>query len=641
MLSSKIFKYYILLLLFIFFNSLDAQDLPPFQLKFSSYAVTEDGKVLGYFGEQNRVEILDKNQISQYVIDCLLAAEDKEFYSHNGVSIKGLIRATWKTITGSKQGGSTLTMQLARNLFLSNEQTLSRKIKEIDLALDIEKKYTKDQILLLYLNTVYFGHGAYGIWVASQEYFSKTPDKLNIIESATLIGLLKSPAGYDPINYPDKTLKRRNIVLHSLVEDEKITEGEYLRLKSQPLNLNVRENNAGHFLEHIRKEVSESLKRYGKTLDNSELKITTSLDILVQKSAETAVNNEWKLFPKSMQDAQIGLVVIENKTGKVRALVGGNQKSNPHGLNHALDIHRQPGSSFKAFLYASLIEKGYTLATPLLDSLIVVDSGKINEWRPMNDDDSFSGKRVPMKFAIQHSLNLATAHAITELTKADSLIIFVKRLGIISPLPPYPSLALGTGEVTPIEMAGAISVYPSEGILAKPKTILKIEDKYNNILYNYSMDTNRVLDPETSYLITNALQAVVDSGTATSIRRYYKGPAAGKTGTTQNSTDAWFIGYTPIYSTAIWIGFDNPKNKLSGDFKYGGKVCAPIWGMMMNEIAKQMTGIENVEFRKPTTIIDLELCTDTGLLATEKCPHRKVYPVNSLKIPPFCQIHKQ
>jgi penicillin-binding protein 2D len=634
------FKFLLILSLYLFiFLPSYSQDLPPINIKYSSYAVSENDELIGYFGEQNRVEVNSLSQLPIHVINALLATEDKEFYSHNGVSVKGLIRAAWKTVTGSKQGGSTLTMQLAKNLFLSPEQTLSRKFTEINLAMELEKKYSKEDILLLYLNTVYLGRGAYGIWAAAQEYFKKTPDKLSINEAAMIIGLLKSPSGYDPSRFPDKALKRRNQVLNFMVEYNKLTEFDCEKLKKQPLGLNLRENIAPHYLEHIRYELSNSLQKYGKTLNSSELKITTTLDLKLQAAAVNAVKAEWKQFPKGMQNAQIGLILMEGGTGKIRALIGGNPNSNGKGLNHALSIHRQPGSSFKPIMYASLLEKGYTLATPLLDSIIVVDSGKATEWRPMNDDDTYLGKYVPMKYVLQHSLNLASAHVIMDLTSPDSVILFAKRLGIESDIPAYPSIALGTGEVTPLEMACAFSVFQNYGAHSKPKTILKIEDKYKNTYYQYSPDTSTVLDSATCYLLTDALRAVVDSGNATSIRTYYKGPAAGKTGTTQNSTDAWFVGYTPNYTAAIWVGFDEQKNKLTGAFKYGGKVCAPIWGMMMNSISKFYSQYLKSDFDRPSKIIDTLLCTETGLPANENCPHKAIYPVNADKIAVKCQKH--
>ncbi|MEO8399936.1 MAG: biosynthetic peptidoglycan transglycosylase [Ignavibacteriaceae bacterium] len=252
------------------------QDLPPIKLDYASYAVASDGKYIGYYGEKNRIEVKSLDDISVYVIHSLIATEDREFYEHNGVSLKGLGRAILKTITGSTQGGSTITMQLARNLFLSNERTISRKLTEIDLAKKLEEKFSKKEILLLYLNTVYFGHGTYGIWAAAEEYFSKTSDKLTIDESAALVGLLQSPNGYDPNKNPQKMLNRRNEVLYNLVEVGKLSKNDFNKLKKKDLNLNLHQKIAGHFLEQIRKDAIGILNPMGKTLSADQIKISTT-----------------------------------------------------------------------------------------------------------------------------------------------------------------------------------------------------------------------------------------------------------------------------------------------------------------------------------------------------------------------------
>ncbi|MGE5457989.1 MAG: transglycosylase domain-containing protein, partial [Methanococcaceae archaeon] len=372
--DTKLKRIYYILLLFTAFSttSLYSQELPQVRLDYSSYAITSDGKLIGYYGDKHRVEVKSTGLISKYLIYALIATEDRDFYNHDGVSYKGLGRAILKTLTGSTQGGSTLTMQLARNLFLTKEQTVSRKLTEINIAREIEKKYTKDQILLLYLNTVYFGHGAYGIWAAAQEYFCKTPDKLTITESATIAGLLQSPSGYDPSVHPEKTLARRNEVLHNLVEVGKLSDKEFQRLRNTPLNLKLHGNFGRHFLEHVRKEAVSILNQRGISLNRDQIKITTTLNWNVQKAAEDAVNTQWNVFPASMRQAQIGLVSVESKTGRIRAMIGGSPTSESRGLNHADEIHRQPGSSFKAFLYGSLLEKGYSLAAPISDALITV-----------------------------------------------------------------------------------------------------------------------------------------------------------------------------------------------------------------------------------------------------------------------------
>jgi penicillin-binding protein 1A len=623
------------------------QDLPPINIQYSSYAISQDGVVFGYYGDKERVDVRSTGYVSQYFLWSLLATEDRDFYNHNGVSVKGIIRGILKTITGHVEGGSTLTMQLARNLFLSNERTITRKIKEIDLAKNLEQKFSKDQILLLYLNTVYFGEGAYGIWAASQEYFGKTPDKLSITEAAALAGLVQSPSGYDPIKHPGKMLNRRNQVLHNLVEVGKLSEQEYDRLKETPLTLNLHKGVGKYYLEQVRKEAVDILRQRGLYLDRNELKITTAMDFTVQKAADDAVVEQWKQFSNSMKSAQVGLISVEPGSGRILAMIGGNPDANPLGLNRAVQIKRQPGSSFKAFLYGSLLQRGYTLSEPLMDKPIVVDSGTASEWRPQNDDNSYTNASMPMENAIKHSINLAAAYSISHLTAPDSVIAFAHQMGIESVLPSVPSIVLGTGDVSPEEMASSYAVFADDGLKAKPYSILKIEDKNGNILYrNPGIDTATVLDSATAYLVTSALKTVVDGGNAYQVRRYYKGVAAGKTGTTQNFTDAWFVGVTPKISTAIWIGYDDARRKLGGGYQYGGTACAPIWGRMMADITKTKRWFGSTDFYRPSNINDVEMCEDTGepvknVLTGQinNCRSRKTYPVNIDKLPDIYILH--
>ncbi|NWF89655.1 MAG: PBP1A family penicillin-binding protein [Ignavibacteriaceae bacterium] len=628
-----------LFILILFYSAqIFPQNLPPIKLDFSSYVLSSDGKLIGYIGEKKRVDVKNISNISGYVTQCLIATEDRDFYQHDGVSIKGLVRGLWNTITGNAQGGSTITMQLARNLFLSFEKTVSRKLSEIDLARELEKKYSKNEILVLYLNTVNFGHGAYGIWAASQEYFCKTPDQLSLAESATLVGLLQSPNGYDPNKAPQKLLNRRNEVLYNLVEVGKLSNSEFQRLKKTDLNLKLREIVGRHFLEHVRKTAVNIVQKMGLTLSKDELKITSTLNYDMQKAAEDAVNSQFSSLPKSMEDLQLGLVSVEPGTGMIKTMIGGNTSSESRGLNRAAQIHRQPGSSFKPFLYGKLLVDGYTLATPLLDSPIVVDAGKSWEWKPSNDDNSYSGKMIPMIDAIENSINLAAAYAITELTIPDSVVSFAHMMGIKSTIPSYPSIALGTGEVSPLEMAGSMAVFASAGIYAEPYSIIKIEDKNGNVIYSNQNEKRVVLDSATTYLLTTALQNVVNYGTAASVRKYFNGPAAGKTGTTQNYTDAWFVGYTPSLSTAVWVGYDNPSKKLTKGFQYGGTVAAPIWGRMMASISKRFPYL-NSDFVQPTSVADTLLCVDSGELAAEFCTHTKSYFVSLENLPSRCRLH--
>lgn len=614
-----------------------AQSLSPIDLKYASYALTEDGAVLDYFGEERRVELRSTGAVSPWVIRALLSTEDRDFYNHDGVSIKGLGRAVLETITGNTQGGSTLTMQLARNLFLSHERSISRKLKEIDLARELEKKYSKDELLLLYLNTVYFGGGSYGVWAAAREYFSKDPADLTITESCLLVGLLQSPENYQPLKHPERALKRRNEVMHNLVEVGRITEAEFSRLKKEGLGLRPRARIGRHFAEWVRREAESLLAPKGLSLVRDQLRVFTTLDTRAQEALEAAVEAQWKELPASMQEVQVGAVLTDPGSGAVRALVGGNPSSPGRGLNHATQIRRQPGSSFKPLLYASLLEQGYTLATPILDAPLVVDSGKAWEWRPMNDSDSSSGVPVPMRYGLQRSLNLVAAHAMVERTDPAAVGAFAHRMGIESELPEYPSLALGSGEVSPLEMAEAYGSFASYGTRARPLFITRIEDRNRRVLFRARPDTATVLDSATAFLITDAMQAVVDSGTATAVRRYYTGSAAGKTGTTQNSTDAWFVGFTPTRVLAVWVGFDDAARKLTGAYRYGGTMCAPIWGRTMARLARPAAA--DSAFVVPTTVDWLPLCRDTGLIATEECPDVALYPVNLNMLPAECDEH--
>lgn len=617
--------------------TLYAQSLPPIDLKYASYALTEDGKVLDYFGMERRVELRSTGAVSPWVIRALLATEDRDFYNHDGVSLKGLGRAVLQTITGNTQGGSTLTMQLARNLFLSHERSISRKLKEIDLARELEKKYSKDELLLLYLNTVYFGSGTYGVWAAAHEYFQKDPVDLSVSESCMLVGLLQSPENYQPVKHPDRALKRRNEVLYNLVEVGRISKEEFQRCKRETLGLNPRTPIARHYAEWVRRQAEALLGAKGLSLPRDQLRIYTTLDSRMQTALEAAVDAQWKELPGKMRDVQVGGVLTDVHSGAVRALVGGNPSAPGRGLNHATQIHRQPGSSFKPFLYASLLEQGYTLATPILDAPIVVDSGTAWEWRPMNDSDTSSGAAVPMRYGMQHSLNLVAAHAMVELTDPARVVAFAHRMGIESELPEYPSLALGAGEVSPLDMVEAYATLASMGRRARPFFITRIEDQNRRVLFRARPDTATVLDSATAFIITDAMRAVVDSGTATAVRKYFRGPVAGKTGTTQNSTDAWFVGFTPSLSLAVWVGFDNASRKLSGVYRYGGTMCAPIWGRTMAQIARFTP--QDSAFTQPSTVEYLPLCRETGLLATDACPDTAVYPVNFDLLPAECDKH--
>ena len=600
--------------------------------------MTADGKILGYFDSSRSVPIQSTAEVSPWVLRSLIATEDRNFYQHDGVSMKGLGRAIIMSMTGSKQGGSTITMQLARTLYLNHEKTISRKLTEMRMARELENQYTKNEILVMFLNSMYYGHGCTGIQSAANEYFGKSARDLNEIESALIVGLLNAPSAYDPTKAPQKALSRRNAVLHNMVETGDISAARYNILSKQKLSLNMRKKVGGYFLESVRREAEEILRRRGLNLHESGYIVYTTIDTRVQEAAEKAVQEHWKQYSSLLKDAQLGLVSVEPKTGYVRAMIGGNPKSNASGLNHTNQIRRQPGSSFKPFLYGKMLDMGYSLAFPLNNEPISIDDGSGKLWQPQNDDKSTSGP-VPLQYAVKHSLNLASAYSVTRIINPDSIVSFARQCGIQSNLLAVPSLALGTSTVSPIEMANSYAVFASNGILAKTILITKIVGPSGRIVYRETPTTTQAVSPQTCYLITTALQQVIQGGTGYQVRAYYKRPVAGKTGTTQDNTDAWFVGYNPALSTAIWIGNDDATRKLNRSFGYGGLACAPIFGKMMARLTNTPYAKASLNFAVPDSIQTLELCEDTGKIAGPKCTRKKPYPVNMLIKPSVCHEH--
>ncbi len=623
-------KYSILFLIFIIYTA-GAQELPPINLKYASSIYTDDGEFLAYLGETKRIQVNSLKELNQDLIDCLIATEDRDFYSHNGVSLKSLGRAALATIGGNKQGGSTLTMQLCKNLFLTPEKSLERKFNEIKLSLELEKKYSKDEILLLYFNTCYWGRNVYGIWAASMEYFSKSPLDLTLSESALLIGLLKGPTYYDPVKKAQKSLDRRNEVLHNLVEVGKLKIEKYNKLKKDAIKLNLRKTYGLHFIELVRKKTIEILKTQNKTLESSQYKIITTLNSKMQKAAEKAAENRYTDLHKSLKDIQLALVTLESETGRIKALIGGNSQSEPAGINRVYQIKRQVGSAFKPIMYAQMLQEGFSLGYPLLDSTITYNKGKQNEWTPKNYYEKSDNTLYPMKYCIMKSLNLPAAYSIMNLTNPEKVVNFAKYIGFQSPINPFPSIALGALESNPLEMAKIYSVFANQGLSIQPYYIVTIKDNNNIAIYRNIPNINEVLDQETCFLITDALKAVIDSGTGNPVRKYFKGFAAGKTGTTNDNTDAWFIGYNADYTTSIWFGFDIPQKKFGNLKINGGTIASPLFGMYFAELEKIQPTIFKREYKQPPTINFEEICLENGVpkKISGNCKKSSVYPINT------------
>lgn len=665
--------------------SLSSLENPKTDLATKIYS--EDGELIDQFYIENRT-IVSLDAIPKDLINALIATEDRKFYSHWGLDLDRIVKATIKNLMSLsvKEGASTITQQLARNLYpttIGSDISITRKIREAVTAVQIEKTYTKDEILILYLNQVYFGRGAYGVEAAAKTFFDKTATELTLDECAILIAMLKNPSGYyDPADKPEACLERRNIVLNNMYEEDYITKEVHELAKNDPVKAKPRTVQkkstvalASQFGEYVRQILEKKSEKYGFNIYRDGLIVKTTLNSKMQKYAIDAVTNQLKEFQKSFSSAwnwkahkdilndaidksikesdeykkattdanrqkiynkmkqdenfieqvkereiavQVGFCVIDPKTGEIKAMVGQNP-SYPfkYGLNHVTQIKRQPGSSFKPFVYTVAIENGYSPAYAISnDPLRVVIGGQT--WEPKGGG---TGGMVSMRVGIQHSINIVAVRTAMELAPIDQVIRLAHKMGITSELPNVLSLALGVGDVSPLEMTSAFGVFPNEGIWVEPHAILKIEDRYGNVLEEFIPETREVISEGVAYIMSDMLEGVIDGGTAQSVRSYFHRPAAGKTGTTQDYTDAWFVGFTPQLVAGCWLGFDDPRIKFGGSYGQGGRAAAPIWGRFMKYVYDDpQTTMELKYFEMPPDVMESNVCTVTGLLGNESCP---------------------
>ncbi|MCP4581627.1 MAG: PBP1A family penicillin-binding protein [candidate division Zixibacteria bacterium] len=611
----------------------------------------KDGNLLKEFYNQRRM-LVPYNKIPPYLIDCLLAVEDRRFYDHWGVDIRRIMGAfvhNIKSFDLKAQGASTLTQQLARNLFLTSKQEFSRKIREALTAIKIEQTYSKDQILEMYLNQHYLGKGAYGIQAAAQTYFSKNAWELTLPESALIIGLLKSPNPYNPIDHPEKSKWRRNIVYNALVEYGSLSREMCDSLKQAPIGIKPHQEKVGeapYFTEMVRKYIRD---KYGETaLYNSGLSVKTTIDLELQHFGEAAIVTKLEQLQKHMEEGitpederyeqytivtpdslnpdstiriykqlQSSLICIDNETGKVLALVGGKDYSQ-YKFNHVTQAHRQPGSSIKPLVYTTAIDNGFSPSDLLIDSPIVLTAGG-EEWRPKNFDESFDGE-MTLREGLRRSRNLISIKLIMNpLVTPQQVISYARRMGIKSNLKPYPTLAIGgAGDVTMWEMARAYSVFPNGGIKKEPFYITEIRDRHGNVLeHREKADQEEVLSPQTAYIMVNMMESVVNNGTGIGARRRgFKHPAGGKTGTTNDYTNNWFNGYTVDLTTVVWVGYSDYTKIGVERGEVGATTALPIWAEFMIATCEEMP---KREFAVPAGINNATICLDSGKLATERC----------------------
>jgi penicillin-binding protein 1A len=578
--------------------------------------------------EQRTMVPLDKMPL--YLQEAVVAIEDERFYQHMGVDPIGIARAMVKNIIygGVREGASTITQQLARNLFLTPEKTLGRKIREALLSFQIERNYTKKQILEMYLNQIYFGDGAYGAESAARTYFGKHLEELTLPECATLAGVPRRPERYDPYKNPIASEARRNLVLSNMASQNYITLQEATEAKNTPIDLKRSEvQNAPYFVEFVRQQLET---RYGvNAVYKGGLSVYTTLDMKLQTEAQKALakglENAEVLSRKNRQSnipvtqtIQGALLSLDPHTGAIRAMIGGADYKKSM-FNRAIQARRQPGSSFKPIIYAAAIDNGYTMADVFMDSPVVYpDPSSGKPWRPVNFSSKFRGPTT-LHTALMYSINVVTIKLLEKLG-IQPVVAMARKLGITTPIKPNLSLGLGTSEVTLEEMVKAFSVFANQGVRTEPFGILTVKDADGRVLENNTPKGEEVLDPNTAYIMVNTMKDVIDHGTGRIIRRLgFTYPAAGKTGTTNENVDAWFIGFTPDLICGVWVGYD--ERESLGRKQTGGETAAPIWADFMKTA---MAGKSPKDFSPPTgsetEFVKKRICLDSGLLACPHCP---------------------
>jgi penicillin-binding protein 1A len=574
------------------------------------------------FSEQ-RIEV-PLSRMSRHLVQAIVAVEDQRFYDHRGVDIVRILGAAVNNVREQRaaQGGSTLTQQLARQSFLTTDKTFRRKVKEVILAARLEREYTKSQILELYLNKVYFGDGLYGVEAASLGFFGKHAAELDLGEAALLAGLVKSPSTYAPTVSEERARTRRNVVLRQMRDSGVIDAAAYKASADRPVVLKDalrREEKFGlYFKEEVRKQLVE---RFGwERVYEGGLKVYTTIDPETQKAAESEVARALEEIDKRRQRGrkptaadepplQAALVAIDPRTGDVRAMVGGRdfEKS---AFNRATQAKRQPGSAFKPFVYAAAIEAGYSPGSVLVNLNEPIQTIE-GAWVP--DDDHGTSDSMTMRAALRTSSNRAAVRMLEDVGIPET-VRYAKLLGVGS-VPSVPSLALGSGEVTLVSMTTAYGAFATGGLLPTAALIRRVEGRDGTVLFESKPESHRVIKDSTAFLMTTMMADVINSGTAWTVRREgFTLPAAGKTGTTNDYHDAWFVGYTPKLVTGVWVGFDQPKTIMGGG--YAAELAVPMWSRFM----KAATRRDKPEwFRPPKNVTTATICRLSGGRAVDGC----------------------
>jgi penicillin-binding protein 1A len=587
-----------------------------------------NGKIITEFYQENRTPI-SLSEIPPHLINACIAIEDEYFYQHRGISIRGILRSQWvnfKNIVlrldkeARPQGGSTITQQLGINTFLTREVSINRKIQDMLIALQIERCFTKDEIMTMYLNEIYFGHGAYGVQAAAKMYFNKDIQNLNLSECALLAGIPRGPYYYSPVVNMEASLKRRNIILNRMYKLGYITKPELDIAKKYSIQLDYHNKRdvltAPYFSTYI---LSRLLEEYGANMVyKGGLKIYTTLDLEMQQFAEKALKDSGH---------EGAIISIEPQSGYIKAMVGGKDFEESK-FNRATQAYRQPGSAFKPFIYLAAIDNGFTPSYIIEDSPITFENG----WSPENYEQEFRGP-VTLREAFEHSINVVGVKLLEQIG-IKKAVNCAHKAGIESELRSDLSLALGTSEISPLEIASAYATIANLGERITPISIIRIEDYEGNIIKQTILEKKRMFKEEPCYVLIDMMKGVIERGTGWNAK--IGRPAAGKTGTTNDFVDAWFIGFTPDLATAVYIGNDDRQSL--GNKMTGGVLAAPIWAYFMKNSLKNY---DKKDFTQPDGIIKILVCEKSGLLPTDSCIKLvKSAFIKGTEPEEYCNIHQ-
>jgi penicillin-binding protein 1A len=567
------------------------RSLPPvsaletFQPILGSKIYDDNDELLTELHVERRI-FMPLSRIPQSLKDAIIATEDRRFHSHWGIDPVGIARAVYQNYRRGRivEGGSTITQQLTKVLFLTPDKSLERKLKEAILALELERRYSKDRILEMYLNQVYFGHGAYGVEAAARTYFGKSVSELTLQESALLAGLPRAPSGYSPFDHPDAARRRRELVLRRMVEFGALKDGEGTRLAKTDLGLippERRRTTGQYFLEYVEQGLEA---KYGADMVfKGGLRVYTTLNPAMQLAAEQALRDGLRALeartakPRPGEHPEGAVVTVEPQTGYVKAIVGGYDFFRSE-FNRAVQARRQPGSAFKPFVYIAALEAGYTPASRIDDSPVTFAVGN-SVWKPENYDRKFRGPTT-LQQALEDSVNVVTVK-LQERVGINRTIQVARRLGVGSPLDLNLSLALGTSDLTLIELTSAYGVLANQGVWMPPTAIRYVTDVHGKLLEEHVPEGREALSPEMAYVITHMLRGVVERGTGHGAKALGR-PIAAKTGTTNDYSNAWFIGFTPHIATGVWVGYDRPRSL--GRDETGARTAVPIWTAYMAKV---------------------------------------------------------